>query len=483
MKISIATLGIALVCASAALSDVVHLKDGRTVEGTIIEQTDEKVIVQTKNGTASFARADVTKIETKETPDQEFKRRKTEAGKDAQKLFDLYLWCKQKDQDKNATTILREIIKVDPDHENARKLLGYVKHDGKWVTEKELEKIKVEEDRKEKEKAGLVEYKGQWVTKEEKEKLEHEAAGEVLVDGEWVKKDDVDRKQREAKLRAEAEEHRAKGEYLVGDKWLPQAEAEAYYKDLTHPYMAEGDHVRLFTNNGAGYKGVIDCGDTLVVTADAAYRKATEFFGKEPALKGAKLNVFVVATLDDYKNLGDGWGADKSSSMSMFCSPWNPPGDQKFDMVSVTMYYQTKQNTDLYTTHATVEQFVNRLVGQASAEAPAPWFVDGVSSYIERWQNPKLFDWSRQRLRAVGWVPKLKTLFKTYTPSEQYVLASGIIVAFLKCPECPEPVAKAFADCIKAVNEGGKMQKAFKDLEKALGEKAAEDAFIEFTEK
>jgi hypothetical protein len=48
-------------------------------------------------------------------------------------------------------TLLREVLDIEADNAEARRLLGYVQHDGRWVTP---------EDRNR--QIGLVEFEGQW---------------------------------------------------------------------------------------------------------------------------------------------------------------------------------------------------------------------------------------------------------------------------------------------------------------------------------
>jgi hypothetical protein len=464
----------ALALCATSYGDVLHLKTGGTVEGEIVEEAADKILIRTKFGVQQIARADIERVEKKETPEQEFERRKTEAAGNADALMEVYLWAKTNKMNRQATAVLREIIEVDPDNANARKLLGYVQHDGKWVTEKEKTKLEGDAQRQENERLGLVEHDGKWMTPEEKEEAIHLERGEIRVGDAWVSKKDYERSKRELEAQQEAAEHKAKGEFLVDGKWVPKAEAEAYYADIQHPYVTTGEFVNLHTNRG------IDFADKMLVTADATYRLCHEFFGKAPA-GGGKFDVFVAAELDDYNALGNQWGGDKSSNFSVFCSEWLPETDETPDIVSVALYFQSEQNTEMYVKHAVAEQYVMRLLGRDASDTPPRWFVDGVASYIERWQSPKLFTWSRDRLHQVGWVLKLKTLCGGGVLNEQSILQSGMLVAFLKSPDCPADVAEAFNEAVVAVNEGKKVSKSFRDLEKLIEKN--EDAFLTFAQK
>ncbi len=473
MKRMCATLTCCLLLAAAAAADVVTMKDGRKFEGTVLEQTAEKVVIKTKFGVNELKAADVASVEIKSTPEEEFKQRREAAAGDAKALFDLYVWATSSGLKNQAKIALRDVIKVDPNHEEARRLLGYVRFEDRWVTEKERERLAADKERKDNEAKGLVLHEGKWMTPEEKEEAVNLAKGMVKVEGQWVDMKDKARKEEEAKRRQEAEEHRAKGEFFVNGKWIPRKEAEAFFADVQNPYRTEGDHILLCTNNG------IEFGDRMLVTAEAAYRKAKDLLGAEPKLDGRKLPVFVVASLEDYNLLGNRMGADeKSSNYPAFVTPWLPEDQAGFDMVSVTQYYKDVSLTEVYVHHAVVEQYVRRIMGPTAADPAPRWFIDGVSSYIERWQGPKLFSWTRDRLIAVGGLLKMKTYFGSYQPSEQCILSGGLLTAFVKSDKCPEELLKEWNDSVAAVIAGEGVQKAFRSLEKAFTKH--EDALREF---
>lgn len=460
--------------APLAAADVVHLRDGRKIEGTVIEQTASKVVVRTKLAVVEFPAADVARIEKGETPEQEFSRRLEEARGDAKALFDLYLWAKGKGLRSLATKALREVVKADPDHEAARRLLGYERWNGRWVTKREKERLASEAERRQKEAQGLVEYKGRWVTPEEKERLENEAKGLVLVDGKWVDRKQVEKAEEEARRRREREEKRAQGLFEIApDKWVPRAEAEAWFADLNHPYPARGERVILYTNKG------IDFGEKMLVGAEAAYRDAKALLGAEPPSDAGPLHVFCVSTLKDYNRLGADWNADEqSSNFYAFTTPWLPENEAGLDVVSVTQFNKTDSLTEIYVRHATVENFVMKLVGPEAGDPPPRWFVNGVAAYLSRFSSPKLLGWSRERLLTLGGVPKLSTLFKSYLPTEQNILSMGYVIAWIRSGKAPDKVVEAWDEAVAAVREGKRVAKAFRKLEKELAK--ADDDFRDF---
>ncbi len=431
-------------------------------------------------GKSALAQAP-TQAGQKESGDQEFTRKRGEVKDgDVDALFSLYTWAKANGIKKTKTdAVLRDIIKINPNHEQARDLLGYVRYHDEWVTAKEKERREIEDQRKEMEAKGMVLLDGKWVTKEEKEKAEHEKAGETLVEGVWVKKGDIERKKAELELQKAIEEHKAKGEYLVGtDKWVPKAEAEKYYADPAHPYAAIGEHVVLRTTKG------IEFGEKSLVTAEGVYRRAKEFFGKEPNLANGKLEIFVASELNQYNELGNQLNADeKSSNYHAFTSPWiaDPNDKKRMQITGVSFYFRDAKTSDIYLSHAAGELFVQHLLGPSPADTPPRWFIDGIASYFEGWADPKLFAWSRDNLRSQGDILKLKTLLQGYTPTEQQVRNAGLVIAFLKSPSCPADLSKEFSNAVAAVVDGQKISKAFRALEKSMIK--AEDAFVQFANR
>ncbi len=257
---------------------------------------------------------------------------------------------------------------------------------------------------------------------------------------------------------------------------MPREEREEYHRNVKTPYVAAGDHVRLYTTHG------MEFGDRMLVTAEAAYRRAHQFFGRTPKMaEGQKFHVFVVSNTDEYNELGSGWNGDeKSSAFYAFATPWMPsamgemPGGTKEayehrpDLATVTQFSQAESLTEIYVTHATVEQFARRLIGDGAADPAPRWFVDGVASYLERWQQPALFDWSRGRLGSLGGAPSLKSLLGAYAPNEQNILSGGVLIAFLKSDVCPDELRSSFQAAVDSVNDGKKVQKTFRGLEKEI---------------
>jgi len=119
---------------------------------------------------------------------EEFKKKDEAVDEnDAGALFELAMWAEANGLKSESRRTLRKVIRVDKDHEEARKLLGYVKVDGDWVTEREAERLKKKAEEAEKEAMGLRKWKdGEWYPAEEVEKMEQGLFKVKLESGEEV---------------------------------------------------------------------------------------------------------------------------------------------------------------------------------------------------------------------------------------------------------------------------------------------------------
>jgi hypothetical protein len=89
------------------------------------------------------------------------RRQKTvEAGATAEALYQLGLWAKSNNLPVDALILFQEAINADPDHESARRALGYQFYSGKWRTSAEVKTA-----------MGLIEFGGDWMTPQAKEAI------------------------------------------------------------------------------------------------------------------------------------------------------------------------------------------------------------------------------------------------------------------------------------------------------------------------
>jgi tetratricopeptide (TPR) repeat protein len=239
--------------ASAVWADVVHLKDGRKLEGKVLEEGDTVKVV-TRMGTVSFPKDQVVQIERVKTPaDQYLEKVAAVDPKDAKAHWELAVWCKEKRLLKEMAEELNKVIEIEPDHARARDELNYVKIDGEWV----------------KAKRGMVYIDGEWVKPEDAV-----GRGKTLYDAEKYDdayrifnkasesiKKDVDQAEALMYLGMAAERlgkwEEAKGAYEVITKMRPEVDLkfqagvrrEIIEKATGGMYLVKGDAVKedIFT--------------------------------------------------------------------------------------------------------------------------------------------------------------------------------------------------------------------------------------------
>jgi hypothetical protein len=144
-------------------AEVVHKKDGGRVEGEIIpdKSDDHTLFLKTSFGTVEIHRDEIERIDSSTDPLDEYKQRRKNAPATPDGQFELALWCLEEKLHTQYREHLDATLKLDPNHPQARKKLGYVQSDGAWITEDEARS-----------KEGYVKYRGKWVLPQERAQKE-----------------------------------------------------------------------------------------------------------------------------------------------------------------------------------------------------------------------------------------------------------------------------------------------------------------------
>ena len=173
---------------SAAVADEVVLKNGSKIEGAVTEEGN-KIIIDVGSGTITVDRSDVKAINKSNGLVEEFERRQKEIRPgDIDGHWQLYQWSRQQEGFKaRAERELRKILEMDPNHEGARRALGFVNLKGAWLTQDEYKAT-----------LGLVKYNGEWVTADTAERLQR-----------------IDQEIRMASMKQDAESARVRGELEI----------------------------------------------------------------------------------------------------------------------------------------------------------------------------------------------------------------------------------------------------------------------------
>jgi hypothetical protein len=89
---------------------------------------------------------------------EEYETRRRSLPETALAHWELADWCRQKSLPKERESELRQVVALDPEHTQAHRALGHIRHQGGWATQDEVMT-----------KRGFVKYKGKYVLRQELE--------------------------------------------------------------------------------------------------------------------------------------------------------------------------------------------------------------------------------------------------------------------------------------------------------------------------
>ncbi len=146
-------LGVLALAAPAAADELV-LRSGASFTG-VVKEENGRVSVEMDIGTMTFERAEVRMIVRSRDPMTELDGMLKVPG-DAKLFYALALWARERGLANRSNDLFRKVIDHDPDHEGARKALGYEKVGGQWLAGDELMAAK-----------GFVRVDGRWIPQAE----------------------------------------------------------------------------------------------------------------------------------------------------------------------------------------------------------------------------------------------------------------------------------------------------------------------------
>lgn len=403
--------------------------------------------------------------------------------KDPKALYEVAKWADENGLKTDSKRVARMVIKLDPEHADARAMLGYQKYEGKWLTQREIDREKAKKEEADKEKQGLKKWKNEWVPKEDYDKLEKGLVA-VTVNGEkkWVtpiEKERIDKGMTlvdGAWITPEEKEHLAKGEFRVGEKWVSEEEANKVHADFTNPWELEGDYCSFTTTCKRKFA------KDAVKQADLTIKEAYRILGVEMPKQPAKIGLIMVKDLNDYNTLGGNQGLDaREATMSSNWACFTMPDQNTGKTIGVSMYEvldekNEKGNDDFSFGHVRHAAAAAALKNMSFAEQPPPWFTIGVATYLERYWHPiyntmkdrnRLSAWSASSLDKEGGMIQLKNYFEPFNVTKQTILQSGLIVSYLVNGAQSPKVAEQWKKCLeafKAEKQKG-LEKGFVKLE------------------
>jgi hypothetical protein len=227
-----------------AYADVVRLRDGRTLEGSVSDD-GEYLIIRHQLGEARVHRSSVISIEdTQDAWDRLEILRKLIGSGTADERYRFAVFARENGFDLEARRAFLAVLRVDLDHLGARTALGYVRHEGQWLSEADRNRL-----------IGLVEFKGRWLKPAQKAALQEAARDEALARRK-AREDEkaAKRARRVAKREAEAEDRRER--IAAYDAALARERARrAVAEQYDRPRVGYGGYYGRGSYSGGGYYG------------------------------------------------------------------------------------------------------------------------------------------------------------------------------------------------------------------------------------
>ncbi len=184
------------------LGDVVYLKGGGKFAGRIVEQTEERMVIDIGDGVIGFSMERVEEIVKGPSPLDEYDARASKLGpQDVDGWRGLAQWASAKGLSAQSRAAYKKVLAAAPDDKEAREALGFVQVDGRWLTEEESYRAR-----------GFVKYDGEWMTPAEVQLAQADAAREQARDEADKRASDAEFKANMDRLQKKEDEKRAQEE-------------------------------------------------------------------------------------------------------------------------------------------------------------------------------------------------------------------------------------------------------------------------------
>ncbi len=118
---------------TASWGDIFHINGGEEIEVEILADLGNSYQVRTKFGIVDIAKDWIEEIEKRTSPWRLYEKMQAACSDTAEAHFDLAAWCHRRGLITEHLAELEAVIKLDPDHLKARRMLGYVEEAGNWV--------------------------------------------------------------------------------------------------------------------------------------------------------------------------------------------------------------------------------------------------------------------------------------------------------------------------------------------------------------
>jgi hypothetical protein len=182
----------ALLLPTVVVADEVYLKGAGSISGRIVEQNDKQVMIDIGGGVMGVPMANVERIVKARSPLDDYDERAARlAPGDVNGWRELARWAGTQGLTKQANQAWEKVLAVSANDPEAKQAMGFVLHDGRWVTEEESYRAR-----------GYVLYDNEWMTPGEAQMLQANATAEQA-------RQDAEAREREAATEKMLAESRA----------------------------------------------------------------------------------------------------------------------------------------------------------------------------------------------------------------------------------------------------------------------------------
>jgi hypothetical protein len=148
-----------------ARGDTLELTNGGRIEGRLVNPEDGQsdYVIETATGRLTFARSQVARVDVSSAAEKQYETLARTSPDTVEAHWKLYEWCRDQKLRGPAQKHLTRILELDPDHAQARSILGFKKEGGQWQTRDQLMASR-----------GMVKYEGEYYTRQHVELLQRQ---------------------------------------------------------------------------------------------------------------------------------------------------------------------------------------------------------------------------------------------------------------------------------------------------------------------
>lgn len=202
-QVGLAGALLALALAASARADIVELRSGGRLDGVVVQQTDQAVVIEASPGRVSIPRSQVVRVTPSRSALQTWRERaSTLSGRDVQAWVALARWAEDNGLGTQARESWQRVLAASPGNADANEALHRVQLNGRWVPQEEAYHAR-----------GWVNYDGDWMSPAEHEARVRERAA---ANAEEQQRREAMLRMKEAEARVREAEARARSAESAG---------------------------------------------------------------------------------------------------------------------------------------------------------------------------------------------------------------------------------------------------------------------------